>query len=190
MHNLLLPLALLLALEAEAAEVEPEETVPAGYVAQILEPTGGRILRPEDWHYQERHRGKRYDWVIAQEDLEANKGRYQTGVRIQCFIDIEENTALTPKQFMLAEYQKVKAKADRVVRYCEEQEDGIFTRICLETIEGPYHILYSYFWMSSGGDLAVVTIAGAPKEEWDNHRETFDTMQSFELIDMRRFEDE
>ena len=64
----------------------------------------------------------------------------------------------------------------------------LFTRICLETKEGPYHIIYSLFWGSNGMDIAVVSIAGTTNELWQTYAPTFDKMNAFELIDMRRFE--
>lgn len=33
--------------------------VPPGFVLQILEPTGGKIARPQQWFYAERHQGRR-----------------------------------------------------------------------------------------------------------------------------------
>jgi hypothetical protein len=69
-----------------------------------------------------------------------------------------------------------------------EVDQGLFTRICLETEEGPYRILYSPFWGSSGMDLAVVSIAGTTKELWETYAPIFDRMSAFELIDMKRFE--
>jgi hypothetical protein len=64
---------------------------------------------------------------------------------------------------------------------------GLFTRTCLETEEGPHHILYSLFWGSNGLDIAVISIAGTAKELWQTYSSTFDRMSSFELIDMKRF---
>jgi len=62
-------------------------------------------------------------------------------------------------------------------------------KICLETEEGEYHILYSLFRGSNEGlDLVVVTTAGTTKELWDTYSPIFDTMGGFELIDMKRFE--
>ena len=81
-----------------------------------------------------------------------------------------------------------KKGADKVLKTCEEKPEGLFTRICLETEEGPNHILYSLFWMTSGTDIAVVTIAGTSKELWETYAPTFDKMGAFELIDMKRFE--
>jgi hypothetical protein len=82
-----------------------------------------------------------------------------------------------------------KKDATKIISIRDEQDQGLFTRIGLETEEGPYHILYSLFWLSSGQDLAVVSIAGTTKELWETYAPTFDKMGAFELIDMKRFED-
>jgi hypothetical protein len=64
----------------------------------------------------------------------------------------------------------------------------LFTRVCLETEEGPHHILYSLFWGTNDLDIAVVSIAGTTKELWPTYEATFNKMGEFELIDMKRFE--
>jgi len=62
---------------------------------------------------------------------------------------------------------------------------GLFTRVCLETEEGPHHILYSLFWGSNDLDMFVISIAGTPKELWDQFSPTFDRMSGFELVDAK-----
>jgi len=80
-----------------------------------------------------------------------------------------------------------KNQAAKIVNTCPEQDQGLFTRICLETEEGPYHILYSLFW-GTRIDLVVVFTAGTTKELWETYAPTFNKMSAFELIDMKRFE--
>jgi hypothetical protein len=63
----------------------------------------------------------------------------------------------------------------------------MFVRMCLETEEGPYRVLYSLFWGAAGLDVAVVSVAGAPKEEWQRYQPVFERMAAFEIIDMKRF---
>ena len=60
-------------------------------------------------------------------------------------------------------------------------------RQCLETEEGPYHVLYSAFWGANGLDMSVLSTAGTTKELWEVYAPTFDRMSAFELIDMSRF---
>lgn len=73
------------------------------------------------------------------------------------------------------------------MKTCPEEDQGLFTRICLETEEGPYDILYSMFW-GNRIDVVVISIAGTSKELWETYAPTFDKMNAFELIDMKGFE--
>ena len=163
------------------------ETTPTEFVSQMLEPTGGKIPRPKDWFYAEGHHGPVYDWKITREDTTGNKP-YTTGVRIQLFANIKEGTGKTAKQFILDFVAAKKKEADKVIKTCKEEDQGLFTRICLETAEGPHRILYSLFWSSDKTDIAVVVIAGTTKELWETYAPAFDKMTGFELIDMKRFE--
>lgn len=112
---------------------------------------------------------------------------YITGVRIQTFVGVKAATGKSAEQFILDLIDARKKAATKVIKSCKEQDQGLFTRICLETEEGRYHILYSLFWGSSGMDLAVVSIAGTTTELWETYAPTFDKMGAFELIDMKRF---
>lgn len=161
------------------------ETAPTEFVTQILEPTGGRIDRPKDWFYAEGHRGPVYMWTLSRED--SSKGPYTTGVRIQTFVGVQKGAGKTAQQFIL-DFVAAKSQEARVVRRCPAVDQGLFTRMCLETEEGPHHILYSLFWGSQGMDIAVVTIAGTNQAQWALFAPTFERMSQFELIDMKRFE--
>jgi hypothetical protein len=164
------------------------EPPPTQFITQVLEPTGGKIPRPKDWFYAERHHGPVYDWVISREDTHGGGGPYTTGVRIQTFTGVKEGTGKSAQEFILDFLAGKKKEADKVVKTCDEKDQGLFTRICLETEEGPHHILYSLFWGSSGMDVAVVSIAGTTKELWPIYAPVFEKMGAFELIDMKRFE--
>jgi hypothetical protein len=161
-------------------------SAPTEFVTQVLEPTGGKILRPKDWFYVESHRGPVYMWTLSREDA-SNNQPYTTGVRIQTFIGVKANTGKNAKEFIL-DFVAAKKKEAKVLRSCGEKDQGLFTRTCLETEEGPHHILYSLFWGSANLDVAVVAISGTTKELWDTLSPTFDRMGAFELIDMKRFE--
>jgi hypothetical protein len=142
---------------------------------------------PKDWFYREAHHGRVYMWTLTREDTSGNRP-YTTGVRIQTFVGVQGGTGKTAKQFILDFVSARKKAAARVIKTCSENDQGLFTRVCLETEEGPYHVLYSLFWGSSGMDVAVVFIAGTTKELWEMYAPTFDKMSVFELIDMKRFE--
>src|SRR3954470_20368648 len=91
--------ALLIALLALAAPAVAENA-PTEFVTQVLEPTGGKMARPKDWFYSERHRGTVYDWVISREDTKGGVGPYTTGVRIQTFTGVKDGTGKSAKQFI------------------------------------------------------------------------------------------
>lgn len=162
-----------------------QDAVPEGFVLQILEPTGGKIVRPKDWFYTERHGGVSYSWVISKEDLE--KGPYDTGVRIQTLIGVERESGKSPKEFVLDFIKKKKKEAKQIFDECEPKDQGLFTRVCLQTEERDYRILYSAFW-ANGADIVVISTAGAKIEDWSKYSEIFDQMSRFELIDIKRFE--
>lgn len=165
-----------------SAEVPPTE-----FITQVLEPTGGTILRPKDWFYAEGHRGPTYMWTLSRENTSGG-APYTTGVRIQAFTGVLGGTGKTAEQFVLDFGDARRKQADRVVGTREPQDQGLFTRVGLETEEGPHRILYSLFWGNNDLDMAVASIAGTTKELWQTYAPAFDRMASFELIDMTRFE--
>ena len=183
MKSFLLINALLIGVSsfAQDAPIAPTE-----FVNQVLEPTGGKIMRPKDWFYTESHGGPSYVWTISRED--ASKGPYTTGVRIQVLEGVEKGTGMSPKQFVLLTVAARRDIATKILNTCPEQDQGLFTRICLETEEGNDHILYSLFWGTNDLDIAVISIAGTTKELWETYSPAFDKMSAFELIDMKRFE--
>jgi hypothetical protein len=175
------------AIATTAAQEFNFETAPTEFVTQVLEPTGGKISRPKDWFYAESHRGPTFMWTLSRENTTGGK-RYTTGVRIQTFVHVKDGTGKTARQFILDFVDAKKKEASKVIKTCDGGDQGLFTRVCLETEEGPYHILYSLFWGNNDLDVAVVTIAGTTKELWGTYASTFDKMSNFELIDMKRFE--
>ncbi len=167
---------------AEKAKADP----PSDFVLQILEPTGGKILRPKAWFYAEAHGGPRYTWTISKEDI--SKGApYTTGVRIQTFVGVKKGTGKSGKEFVLSFLSQREQDADKVVKRCSETNQGLFNRICMETEEGRFHVLYSLFWGAKDLDVVVVSISGTAKELWETYAPTFTKMSAFELIDMTRF---
>ncbi|GJL84673.1 MAG: hypothetical protein DHS20C02_04480 [Micavibrio sp.] len=158
------------------------------FVTQILEPLGGKILRPKNWYYFEAHSEPVYSWLLSLED--ASKEQDITSVKIQIFTQIKKNTGKTSKQFAMDSFNLRKKEATKIISTCDEENMGLFTRICLETEEGPYHVKYSMFWLSSeDSDMLIVQSAGTKKELWETYAPTFDAMSSFEPIDMSRFDE-
>ena len=182
-HSLLPTLAIVASLLAPlaAAQAAPDEMV-----TQIMEPTGGKILRPKDWTYAENHRGPVYMWTISRENPSGPTG-YTTGVRIQVFQGVKAGAGKSAQQFV-ADFLDGKRKSATVISSCKPQDQGMFTRACLETEEGPHRIMYSVFWGSDQLDIAVISIAGTTKALWPTYAPIFDRMSQFEIIDMSRFQ--
>src|SRR4051812_9589112 len=126
---------------ALSAAAQTNRPATPNFVLQVLEPTGGKIQRPKDWFYTESHRGPSYTWILSREN--ASKAAYTTGVRIQTIVGVKQGTGKTPKEFIEEFASKKKQTADKVVKSCPEKKQQLFTRICIETEEGPHHILYS-----------------------------------------------
>lgn len=177
---------ILLSFLLATAHLHAADKTPEGYVMQVMEPTGGKILRPEGWHYHEGHRETSWSWTISREDTNGGKDPYDTGVRIQTFMGVEKGTGDTPEAFVRGFIEGKKKSAEKVHRSCEATGQGMFTRICTEVTEGDYRILYSGFW-GNDMDIVVISISGAKVAEWEKYTEIFDKMSAFELIDMERF---
>jgi|GEM_PF-1918193 len=159
---------------------------PTNFVIQVLEPTGGKISRPKEWFYNEGADAHSYTWILSRED--SSKGPYVTGVKIQTFVGVKSVTGKTPKQFVWDFVEKKKAETAKVLSSCSETNQGMFSRVCIETEEDPYHIEYSLFWGNDNLDIVVISIAGTTKELWATYSPVFDKMRGFELIDMKRFQ--
>jgi hypothetical protein len=167
------------------------DNIPDGFKMQRLEPLGGKILRPENWYYSENHGGPKYTWTVSKEDSTA--GAYETGMKIQLFTGIKKGTGKTPEEFCNS-FLLSKAGAEKVINQFPEIKQGLFARKGLEVEEvirrntktETYHIIYSAFWLEP--DMAVITVAGTPKNLWETYEGTFQIMGGFELIDMKRFE--
>ena len=161
---------------------------PTEFVTQVLEPTGGEILRPKEWFYSEEHLGPTYMWTLSVEDTSEGQA-YITGVRIQAFVGVKAGTGKSAREFIIDFIATKKKEAEKVIKTCNEKDQGLFTCVCLETEEGLYHIRYSLFWGTDDLDIAIVSIAGTTKELWDRYSPIFEKMSEFKLIDMKRFEE-
>lgn len=162
--------------------------LPDGFESQILEPTGGKILRPNGWFYAEAHQGPSYSWILSKENPKL--GPYKTGMRLQVLVGIEEGTGKTTQQFC-DDFLDRKAQVARVLNYFPITKQGLFLRRGLEVEEEiageTYHIIYSAFWLDS--NMVLISTAGAPADVWEDYEHIFNVMGSFELIDMGRFSD-
>lgn len=153
--NLLIPDGILDIIWPSASAAD-ERKAPPGFTMQVLEPTGGKIPRPKNWFYTESHDGPSYVWTLSRED--PSKGPYTTGFRIQSLYGVKEGTGKSPKEFVL-DYLSSKETEAKVLKTCGEQDQGMFTRVCIETEEGPHHILYSLFGATSSISLSFASLA-------------------------------
>jgi hypothetical protein len=166
--------------------VSDVHTAPTEFVMQVLEPAGGKVERPRDWFYAEGGDAHSFVWTLSRE--RAVRG-YETGMRIQLISGVQRNLDKSPRQFLLDFLaDKQKQEGVKVLTSFDETPMGLFTRKGLETEEGDAHIVYSVFWPSGGGDIAVVTIAGTRTDLWSTYAPAFERMGRFELIDMARFD--
>lgn len=184
MKSLMCALALIIS-ACSPTYVAAEQSVQ--YVTQMLEPTGGKILRPTEWFYSEHHAGPAFTWTLSKEDSR-NGEPYATGVKIQAFTGVKGITGKTAKEFILDFAAAKKQSAEKIVSSCGETIQGLFTRICLETVEGPYRIMYSMFWGTGDLDLAIVSISGTTTALWDTYAPVFQKMSVVDLVDMKQFD--
>lgn len=182
---------------SESDDSDKTVFVPDGFVMEELKPLGGSILRPRAWVFAQQHRRNALMWTISKED--PKDGPYETGVRIQFFAGVQAITGKTPQEFIKS-FIDDKRKTSKVIRECPEEQQGIFTRVCLLTEEPSadaktadqtgkraFRILYSCFW-SDETDMASVSIAGTTPELWDTYENVFDTMAKFELLDLKKID--
>jgi hypothetical protein len=72
--------------------------VPEGYVLQVLGATDGRIARPKDWFYTNHGTPSGWLWTFSAEEPKA--GEYETGLRIQMFMQVEEKLKRSRESFL------------------------------------------------------------------------------------------
>lgn len=153
------------------------------FVSQKLAPFTAEVSRPEDWYYHESHRGPSYTWFISKEDTKGGKQRYETGVQIQAFFGVKENTKKSPEKFV-ADFLETRRTTEGVttLQTSEEQTVGPFKLITLATEEGGDRIVHTCYWGDGEEfDVVAVILRGTRKELWDTHRPVFDKLTVFDL---------
>ena len=121
------------------------EKIPEGFVMQVMEPTGGKILRPKDWFYYEGHRKGAWMWTITKEDTKGGKEKYETGVRIQVFADVSEQTDESAEVFINQFLAQTRKAAKVVHKHCEPETLGFFERNLSRSHKGRLpHSLFSF----------------------------------------------
>lgn len=160
------------------------EKTPEGFKKQILDVTYGEILRPQNWHYQWRTTSQGILWMISKE--KRSDGSFDTGFTIQLTPAVSRQSKQNPEQ-VAKNFISQKKAAVTVKKLCDEEVDAGFHKVCLETIEPSKHpninhrILYSVMW-SNERDWFVITIFGAPENDWESLKSTIFNMSTFTLI--------
>lgn len=154
----------------------PRSTI---FERQKLDVTEGSVQKPKDWFYSHGTDGKSITWTLSKEDARAGQP-YKTGFRIQ-FIPSAVAVLKMPAEQFVANFIEQKKTAAQVLRNCPRTTQGDHARRCLETIEGPFHILYSLIW-SEKLDHLVVTTFGTPIADWEAMRPVADRMSMFTLL--------
>ena len=144
------------------------QVLPKGWVAQPLEPTGGNVHRPTDWHFTSKQESNAIKWFITKEDF--SKGPYETGVSVQMFLGVEKTTSKSPHQYATDFLAGKQSAAKKVHHFCERGR-GHSDFACLEVEEGNYRVHYQVSW-ATGMDVLWVITSGAPERLWEQNRET------------------
>jgi hypothetical protein len=154
----------------------PRSTI---FERQRLEVTEGSVEKPRHWFYSHRTDGKSITWTLSKEDSRAGQP-YQTGFRIQFIPSAAAVLKMPPERFAENLIEQKKAAA-QVIRHCPRTVEGDQMRRCIETIEGPFRILYSLIW-SEKLDHLVVTTFGTPVSDWETLRPVAERMSTFTLL--------
>jgi hypothetical protein len=179
----LLSLCLLVLASTAAAQIR----VPDGFVLQPLDPTDGQIARPKGWFYTSSGTPSGWLWTLTKED--PSKGPYKTGLRIQMLVGVEKGTGKSRETFVNEQLDE-KRSSTKVIRDCQVSDIEGFHRRCLEVIESirlgdlppaDFHVLYTFMW-GTEMDIVVVSIFGAPPEEFPAIASTANAMSEFRLI--------
>ena len=157
-----------------------EATPPKGFVWQDLELTGGKLLKPNNWHFREAHGNEQLRWTVSKEDPDKRNGGYDTGVAVNVIPQVE-NSENVAKQLV----NQILKKGE-VLRTCGPEQVGNMFRACIELIEShqngkEYHVLYTIMWWSNSSMIAY-TSAGTFTNKWNKYRDTFDVMSVVELV--------
>lgn len=166
--------ALLLAALLPLTGLHAEVIVPEGYLIQIVNPTWGRIVRPQDWHYSEHDEGPAFVWTFTPKEIPRG-GHFETGMRIESREGVQQKLGGTAQVFA-SDFSDDKLKTATDLGFSAIRQEG-FTLHSFETEEGSDHVLYSLFW-SHEADLVVVTTARAPKQEWEKYAAIFAVMNA------------
>lgn len=160
----------------------PSELKPIpGYVVQNLEPLGGEILRPENWHFRRLMNDDALAFQIAKEDI-SNGGEFETGLTINLVKDVTKKSRVSPSIYA-AYFIKDKLKNAELVTRDASRRDGDFLREGILIRENktltektqPFKIGYTLY-ANDKTDLLIIMVFGTPESEWDANDEIYTIM--------------
>ena len=179
--------AVILFLSCFAVQAKELIDIPDGFTKQSLKETDGLIARPNNWYYASESIPNGWLWTISKEDP-SKDGFYRTGMRIQLFAAVEKLTGLKPAELVEEIVKQTKTKG-KVIKDCPASQVGDVHKKCFEiigttnlptgTVE--FHTIYSFNWWE-GKETVVMTIFGAPSNEWETAAPIADTMSQFVLF--------
>jgi hypothetical protein len=181
-----IPIFLILCCSLAFAQSNDGIVVPEGYVLQVLGATDGRIAMPKNWYYSNEGTSSGWLWTFSAEDTK--KGEYETGLRIQMIMKVEEITK-HPREAFAKDFIEQKRKSFKVLKECPVLDFGVFKRQCIEVIEDVkepsgvkrFHILYSVMWLKEI-DIVAISTFGSPELKWDSVSDISKVMSEFLLI--------
>jgi len=161
-------------------------TVPDGFELQMLDATGGSILKPKSWFYAFSRDAHNLVWTISKED--PHPDGYRIGLRIQLVPEASKSAKKSP-QAIAEEIMAAIRKSAKVLNECAPEKAGVFTSACLETKEtiatagkiGEYHVLHKTSW-SNEMDMVSITTFGTPYGEWNRYQDIYCQMKNSILI--------
>ena len=158
---------------------------PEGFQWKTMEPTGGKILCPDGWYFDELHAerpgiGMTYLWNVSKDA--PNSDAYTANMAIQMHVNVQKRLGVSPKDFLMDFLIATKQSADEVYRESPIEKVGLYDRTFIEFREGDDRLLYSAMW-NTERDIAFVVMLQTKADKWQEYQETFNKMGNFELVD-------
>ena len=156
------------------------DNVPDGYVVQRLDPLGGELLRPKEWHFRTAKTSDAFVYQISKEQPSAQP--FETGLTINVVPEIAKKTKTASSDYLKRVLDQKKTQA-QVVQVDPERDEGRFRRFAFTIDETltignktqPYRVSYTSY-ADDKKDLLFLFIFGSPKEHWETNQKIYDTM--------------
>jgi hypothetical protein len=176
------------ALPPKEEELNIFPTAPSGYELQKFE-LGGWAFRPKDWQYYEQDDRAGLTWIISEEAPD----HYETGLKIQVLVGMNENIGKTPEQLARSQIKMIKDSALELHECISSSPITIgYSRECVQVVESlnlvgiekKYEVITSFLW-NNNDDILVVTTFGTPVGKWSKVRNHADVMTRFAIPDAK-----